>query len=76
MQIADLLAARMRIAEQLGRAPSTISREIRRNSDPHGRYRPHQVEQAAGRRPVRSRTRRLAPDAVLGAFVGRLLTTR
>ena len=43
IQIADLLAARMsvrRIGEQLGRAPSTISREIRRNSDPDGRYVP------------------------------------
>src|SRR5271154_4351894 len=40
IEIADLLAARMsvrRIAVQLGRAPSTISREIRRNSDTDGR---------------------------------------
>ena len=38
--IADLLAAKMSvrgIAAELGRAPSTISREIRRNSDPDGR---------------------------------------
>ena len=43
IQIADLRAAGMsvrRIAEQMGRAPSTISREIRRNSDSDGRYRP------------------------------------
>ena len=36
IQIADLLAAGMSvrgIAEEMGRAPSTISREIRRNSD-------------------------------------------
>ena len=39
IQIADLLAARMSvrsIAQQMGRAPSTISREIRRNSDSDG----------------------------------------
>jgi transposase, IS30 family len=44
VRIADLLAAKTTvrgIAEQLGRAPSTISRQIRRNSDPDGRYRPH-----------------------------------
>ena len=50
IQIADLLAAKMTvrgIAAGLGRAPSTISREIRRNSDPDGRYRPHHAEHAA-----------------------------
>ncbi len=65
IQIADLQAARMsvrRIAEQMGRAPSTISREIRRNSDPDGRYRPHQAEQAARRRACKPRTRRVAVD--------------
>ena len=49
--IADLLAAKLTvrgIAAELGRAPSTVSREIRRNSDPDGRYRPHHAEQAAG----------------------------
>jgi IS30 family transposase len=79
IQIADLLAARMsvrRIAEQLGRARSTISREIRRNSDPDGRYRPHQAEQAARRRADKPRTRRLAVDGVLAEVVGRLLAKR
>jgi transposase, IS30 family len=40
IRIADLLAAGVTvrgIAGKLGRAPSTISREIRRNSDPDGR---------------------------------------
>jgi transposase, IS30 family len=79
IQIADLLAARMgvrSIAEQLGRAPSTISREIRRNSDPDGRYCPHQAEQAARRRAGKPRTRRLAVDGVLAEVVGRLLAKR
>lgn len=42
--IADLLAAGTTvrgIATEMGRSPSTVSREIRRNSDPDGRYRPH-----------------------------------
>jgi len=48
-RIADLLAAGITVrgvAVELGRAPSTISREIARNSDPDGR-RPHHAEQAA-----------------------------
>uniref|UniRef100_UPI0038995E62 hypothetical protein n=1 Tax=Actinoplanes sandaracinus TaxID=3045177 RepID=UPI0038995E62 len=41
------------MAEQLGRAPSTISREINRNSDPETRdYHPFAAHQrAAARRP-------------------------
>jgi len=79
IQIADLRAARMsvrRIAEQMGRAPSTISREIRRNSDPDGRYRPHQAEQAARRRAGKPRKRRVAVDGVLAEVVQRLLAKR
>ena len=79
IQIADLQAARMSvrgIAEQMGRAPSTISREIRRNSDPDGRYRPHQAEQAARRRAGKPRKRRVAVDAVLAEVVQRLLAKR
>lgn len=51
VRIADLLAAKTTvrgIAGQLGRAPSTISREIRRNSDPDGRYRPHHASTLLG----------------------------
>ena len=79
IQIADLLAAKATvrgIAEQLGRAPSTISREIRRNSGPDGRYRPHHVERAARLRAARPRTRRIAVDAVLAGVVQRLLAKR
>jgi transposase, IS30 family len=79
IQIVDLQAAGMNvrsIAGQLGRAPSTISREIRRNSGSDGRYRPHQAEQAARRRAGKPRTRRLAVDAVLAEVVGRLLAKR
>jgi IS30 family transposase len=48
--IADLLAGGetvRAIARELGRSPSTISREIRRNRDLDGRYRPHRAEHAA-----------------------------
>ena len=79
IQIADLLAAKTSargIAEQLGRAPSTISREIRRNSDPDGRYRPHHAEHAARRRACKPRTRRIAVDTVLAEAVQLLLAKR
>lgn len=79
IQIADLLAAKMSvraIALELGRAPSTISREIRRNRGTDGRYRPRQAERHARLRACRPRTRRLAVDAVLADAVGRLLGQR
>jgi transposase, IS30 family len=79
IQIADLLAAKTSargIAEQLGRAPSTISREIRRNSDPDGRYRPHHAEHAARRRACKPRKRRIAVDTVLAEAVQLLLAKR
>ena len=79
IRIADLLAAGMSVAgspSELGRAPSTISREIRRNSDPDGRYRPHHAEHAARRRACKPRKRRVAVDEVLAEVVRRLLAKR
>jgi IS30 family transposase len=79
IQIADLLGAETSlrgIAEQLGRAPSTISREIRRNRADDGRYRPHHAERAARLRAARPRTRRIACDEVLAETVQRLLAKR
>ena len=79
IRIADMLAAGSTvrgIAVELGRAPSTISREIARNSDPDGRYRPHHAEQAARLRAARPRTRRIAGDGVLAETVQRLLAKR
>ena len=64
------------IARGLGRAPSTISREIRRNSNGRGRYLPHHAEQAARARTGRPRSRRVAMDAVLAGVVARLLGQR
>jgi IS30 family transposase len=77
--IADLLArgATVRaIARQLGRSPSTVSREIRRNADPDGRYRPHHAERAAWDRGRRPRQRRVEADRVLGDTVRELLGLR
>jgi IS30 family transposase len=79
IQIADLLAATTSlrgIAEQLGRAPSTISREIGRNSDPDGRYRPHHADHAARCRACKPRKRRIAVDQALAEVVQRLLARR
>ncbi|HEY2593276.1 MAG TPA: IS30 family transposase [Chloroflexota bacterium] len=77
--IADLLAAKTTIraiAAELGRAPSTISREIRRNRDPDGRYRPHHAEPAARLRACKPRPRRVAIDRLLADVVQRLLGKR
>ena len=79
IRIADLLGAGMTvrgIAAELGRAPSTISREIRRNSDPDGRYRPHHAEHAARLRACKPRKRRVAVDGVLAEAVRELLAKR
>jgi transposase, IS30 family len=79
IRIADLLAAGITvcgIAVELGRAPSTISREIARNSDSDGRYRPHHAEHAARLRAARLRTRRIAGDGVLAETVQGLLAKR
>jgi IS30 family transposase len=79
IRIADLRAAGVSargIARERGRAPSTISRELRRNRDPFGRYRPHHAEHAARARACKPRARRIAGDAVLAAAVARLLAKR
>jgi transposase-like protein len=77
--IADLLRAGhgvRAIAGRLGRAASTISRELRRNADSDGRYRPHRAEQLARSRASKPRARRVTLDAVLGETVAGLLAKR
>src|SRR3954469_6059072 len=77
--IADLLnrgGSVRAIARELGRSPSTVSREIRRNGDRDGRYRPHRAEHAARARMCRPRLRRIAVDGVLAGVVARLLGQR
>ncbi len=77
--IADLLAAGdgvRPIARKLGRAASTISREIRRNGHKDQRYRPYHADQAARARARQPRKRRIVTDAVLGEAVCGLLGKR
>ena len=77
VRIADLRQAGhgvRAIAEQTGRSPSTISRELRRNRDPdNGQYRPFTAHKLAARRRARPRPGKIAADPVLRQFVaGRL----
>ena len=62
------------IAAELGRAVSTISRELQRNLDPAGGgYLPHTANRLAATRRLRPKTTRIAADPVLREFVdGRL----
>lgn len=64
------------IAIRLGRAPSTISRELRRNLGAHGRYSPAIADPYAVQRQARARTRRVSRDVVLHAAVVELLAQR
>jgi len=65
------------VAARLGRSPSTISRELRRNQDPDtGDYHPHAAQQHADRRRPRPKTSRLAADPRLHAVVQTMLDGR
>jgi hypothetical protein len=58
------------IAVELGRAASTISRELHRNAHPiSGDYRPHAVQARADARRPRPKTRKLAGDVDLHRVV-------
>lgn len=56
------------IASSLGRAPSTVSREIRRNGGRH-RYRASQADKAAWERAERPKTCKLAENRALARIV-------
>jgi len=60
------------IASRLGRAPSTVSREIRRNGG-RRRYRANQADQAAWDRAHRPKTCKLAENRALARIVARKL---
>ena len=58
------------IAAELGRSPSTISRELGRNRDPAtGHYRPFAAHKLAAARRARPKPRKLTHDGVLRSFV-------
>jgi IS30 family transposase len=65
------------IGGRLGRAPSTISRELRRNRDPRsGHYLPERAHAVAGRRQRRPKRSKLGSNPVLHAQVQQLLDKR
>src|SRR5262249_25897541 len=77
VRIADLRRAGLgvrAIAAELGRSPSTVSRELRRNCEPRsGQYRPFAAQRLAARRRARPGRGKLNADPVLRQFVaGRL----
>jgi len=65
--IASKLSMRA-IAEQLGRAPSTVSREIQRNGG-YAAYRAHQADKAAWDRACRPKTCKLVENPALARIV-------
>ena len=77
--IADLHRAGLSsraIAEQVGRSPSTVSRELARNSAPDGRYGAASAQHRAAGRRRRPRARRLEVDPVLRGFVQQCMDVR
>ena len=65
------------IADELGRAASTVSRELRRNADGRGRYLPATAQRLSSERRSRAlRTRRLVRDEQLHGVVAELLGKR
>lgn len=65
-----------KIAEALGRAPSTVSREIARNGDTDGAYRHFAAHRAAAGRRPRPKTSKLAVDSPLRDYVAGKLVLR
>lgn len=57
------------IARELGRDPSTVSRELARNRDEQGRYRPSAAHRLATARLARPRDRKVAVDLSLASLV-------
>lgn len=78
--IAEMLQARSSlrtIAKKLGRAPSTVSREVRRNRDSRsGKYRPFHAQRRAAVRRARSKDGKIKRDPELKTFIQRCLNQR
>jgi transposase, IS30 family len=64
------------IAARLGRAPSTVSRELRRNSDGGNGYRATSAHALAYQRAARPKPAKLATNAVLRGIVEQQLHKR
>jgi IS30 family transposase len=80
IHIADRLRERATlraIADELGRSPSTISREIRRNRHPtNGQYRPHAAQARAVARRPRPKPGKIGQNPELRTFIQDHLTRR
>ncbi|MGA4791301.1 IS30 family transposase [Nocardia sp. AB354] len=79
IEIADLRQAGLSIraiAAQLGRSPSTISRELRRNAFKTKGYRPFEAHRRATARRARRHRRRLETHPELQRLVAELLAQR
>lgn len=79
VKIADLRKAGHTIrliATTLGRSPSTISRELRRNSGAAGVYRPFQAHKLARNRRTRVRPGKIATNPVLRQQIEQLMRKR
>jgi len=64
------------IAARLGRAPSTISRELGRNAEAPGQYRATSAHAAAWERAARPKPAKLATNLALRGKVGQYLQKR
>jgi IS30 family transposase len=64
------------VAATLGRPPSTVSRELDRNSDPDGSYRPYAAHRAAAARRARPKPAKLVSNRVLADYVQKKLDLR
>ncbi|MDW9240001.1 homeo-like domain protein [Burkholderia thailandensis] len=65
------------IARKLKRAPSTLSRELARNTQTNGLYCPRAAQASRDARRLAGRPDpKLAPDSILGGLVRRLLCER
>jgi len=76
LQIADLLRhgfSMRRVADELGRHPSTIKRELDRHRNQAGRYLPRTADHDARLQRARSRTAKLAANLSLRRLVQRKL---
>ncbi|PJI94828.1 IS30 family transposase [Luteimicrobium subarcticum] len=79
IEIADLRRAGLSIravGARIGRSPSTVSRELRRNVHIRGGYRPFDAHRRAAARRARGRLRRVETVPRLREVVGELLAQR
>jgi len=79
IDIADLRRGGLSIrgvAAELGRAPSTVPRELRRNSRRDGTYRPFEAHRWAVHRRARRHRRRIDNNPALCELIAELLAQR